>query len=461
MNHSEQLQPSTYHGSGYANASNATEMHDPQLPPSDHATSETSDLSARIDEAHQEVLANQQQFDRALGQKAVATAAEVAHGQIIEQSEPTQEAQEAKLKEELEQARSDISAASPGERKAFGKRLFDDGLPGWLIASVGEDTPSKFAQKLTEKGEDGQYAVANSTLLNVLEWHNMNLEQKRLAAETELIGPMRERFIYRMQTAVDRQWIKPDMFTEEEAQLVRELPVYIDDGIGPDDNFRQRTAGSAEAYADPGKYLALRTTERNMDTTEHTFTHEMVHHMSGDRHQDSTQGSLLRYGLEKLLPRRVSESFGFRTVDLTQKDSRGLSLLNEATTDHFANALISGDIDTVRPFGLRSSYRTGQRLLKTLCTKGLKKINPAVFVRAMLAQESDDIYDDTPQPDVEALQTELAHSFPNVNVIDDVAQMNTYAMTGTISNKEILQTAGKIKRSNRPGYTKEPLPLAS
>lgn len=439
----------------------------------DYTAEATDPLTTAVDAAHAEAQGAIQPHEKILGQAAVKANIELQHA-VVTGSENTAQLEQS-VKDKLEAVREDIRTAHRSERKEFGKALFADGVPPMLVDGVGARQPRKFAAKLAEKDSAGNYVVSDGALLNILEWHNMNVERKRQVLEKEVLTPLRERYIERMDQAVRDGWIEPDMFDESRRELVRSVPIYFDDGIGPDDQFRFNRLGTSRAYAQPSEhpYMALSLHKINRRRFERTFMHEMTHIMTGETQamQNNWQRvGARKYGLNRLsipdarnqAPEKPFMSFGAGWGSRAESssdskdlysDSRGLSLLNEATTEHLADALVTGNFDKVsRGLPGRRSYKAGLRLLQTLTTKGRHPIAPGVFVRAMLAGTLTGSPDgDTSNVDhhLNSLRDELDSAFPHVDVVRMVTDMDSYGMNRSISRAELRAVGRQVVRSDQ------------
>ncbi len=93
-------------------------------------------------------------------------------------------------------------------------------------------------------------------------------------------------------------------------------------------------------------------------------------------HSDEDRNPATTYGVERL--------FEFSTM-MAQS-------LNEATTEHFKNALLGGDIDRVRVLQSQS-YQAERYVLKSVCE--MAGISPRLFVQTMF---EGDIYQSQSEP---------------------------------------------------------------
>jgi hypothetical protein len=166
-------------------------------------------------------------------------------------------------------------------------------------------------------------------------------------------------------------------------------------------------------HATAAKYTdgsaAIRFNLAHTDDRHHTMVHEGLHAITGiDQVKDADENedgrvSLKNYGLHRI--------FGDGKLGLA---------LTEAATEHTADSLVNGNIEVVDPFDSNRQHSSGmyvaeRYLLDTLCTGGLRTVDPRLFVRAMLEDETDKRGSDTRK-----LSVELERAFPGTNVLERI-----------------------------------------
>lgn len=338
---------------------------------------------------------------------------------------------------ELDATRDHLRIQTPGDRRRIGKRMVKDGLPEWLKVSAGLDRPGKIVARLTEKTPDGTYAVEDATLQNILEWHNAQYNRNAERTEKETVSPMRERMITRLQSQVEKGSLPAALLPEETIDIIRNAPVHEDDGAGPDGRFRGGMIGAATAYADVERGSVVMRAIKDKASTEKTLYHELIHTITGVTSKKDS-GRQQGYGLARLW-----------TEEDVYGNNRGLDVLNEAVTEHFAHVLYrDGNIDDIELLRMHGSYNQGLMLLKALCTKGQVPISPQLFVNAMLSGdqlESKGVNNPESRDAISELREALEAAFPGKNVIERIAAFDSFALTGSISLKEVRKFIRSLK----------------
>ncbi len=211
--------------------------------------------------------------------------------------------------------------------------------------------------------------------------------------------------------------------------------------MGLDETF----SGAAEGYAhdlekSPVIVFRFGSEKKTEEGIDKLFTHEMTHIITGHTPHGAWNGYNYKassYGVERLF----------------EETSAAGRSLNEATTEHFAIALMTGDMDTVRVFRKSGSYVPDRYLLNKLCTMGKEKISPRLFVRALFAGGS-------PQPGysykklevgtaVPELQASLERAFPGKKVLEELSNIEEFSLLGGPLSVGGIRKAVKKLRTGR------------
>ena len=320
---------------------------------------------------------------------------------------------------ELQSIRDVLASTGDKDKARIGNVLLGENPPEWLMASFGGPTaqPLDIIKAITAKREDGEPSVSNETLGNLFEWHNHVQGKRQEQFEAEVIGPMRSVFAERLGAAVEKGWLPADTLDDKRRRLIAETPVYIDDGVGFDRIFSS-LGGGAMAYsslgiANPHIVFAERHATKSTPMVEETFTHEMVHIVTG-RSPDET--SIFNFSTD---PNELAGSYGLERLGGEGNIGKGL---NEAMTEHMAQALISGDIEKIRPW--KGAYKAERYVLKALCNRGKIKISPIEFAQAMFAgvieNRSLRSFNDESgeEPAIMKLKALLTEAFPDKDIVE-------------------------------------------
>lgn len=326
----------------------------------------------------------------------------------------------------LKRLRQTYCLADRQNKDSYGEILLSENVPEWLLQPFGGKnvTPSGLIDAIVGahsiNGTDS-HDVANDSVLNLLQWHNHVQGEKQKAYEVAVTAPMRERFLERIQKAENNGWLKPGTVSPERIDLIKNVPVYLDDGMGLDKHFQSLT--NATAYAQkaednerPFIVLSLEAVKQPFEKREKVFTHEMVHILAGLTPQPFSP----EVGLDEMQAQlEHSGEYGLHRVFGNNKVGNGVE---EAVTEHFARALISGNIDKLQPLG--GAYREYRYLLRSLCKRGVTPIDPRLFVQAMFADTphaQPGVSDSEPE-DVSALRLALTKAFPGRNISQEMTR---------------------------------------
>lgn len=349
----------------------------------------------------------------------------------------------------LGHARDVIFTIPDGADQKLSRTLVRDGMPVWLQRAVNAD---KSKNTLLDAA-----AAPDATFANVLQWHNANQVKKNNTFERETVAPMRERYLKRLDDAVAKGWISADLVSENIRERIAGVPVGIADGVGFDETLNPSAPTTAYSHNNHDGTASYVRHTHDKPMSEATFTHEMTHEITGHSADQPSFKNLFGAETEPQTHRTPAgplSGFGLHRLrnreSTLEEYSRGLGLLTEATTEHFTQALLKGDIDTVRPLS-GGAYKSGLLLLKTLCEDGAVPISPRHFVNAMLAcnREQPSEYDAAKARAVIAsLKDALKQAFPGVDAIQEVANMNSFGITGSISLKEIQAVRKKLRQGS-------------
>lgn len=366
---------------------------------------------------------------------ALKSSAEVINGnQDHEQPNPYHAFQ-------LNKVRETYYFANEKAKKMYGEVLLSENIPEWLLQPFGGKDVSPTAlidsfnkQVVNERTQESKPVVSDESLTNLLQWHNHVQGEKQKVFEAQTIAPMRERMIGRMQQAEAEGWIKSGTLSAERIELINRATVYIDDKMGLDDKFHG-FMGMAHAYAkgktewgDAQIVMSDPTvTKFSLAKLEKVFTHEMVHVLTGQTpHLQSYDD---RRSIEEQQADR-NDKGGYGMSRLVGENEAGTGL-NEAVTEHFARALISGNIDKLQPLG--GSYNGQRYLLRALCRRGKQSIDPRIFVQAMFADTPNSDRTITAAEPVELtdLRTALSDAYPTRNIPEEIKhQLSVASMAG-------------------------------
>lgn len=387
-----------------------------------------------------------------LGHAVVATSLDTARSAVMETpiwmwaGRPPEKL----LKANLDEVRENFLDTDSSQKKRAVKSIFKaEDMPKWLVDGLGGDaiTPEERFDRISAVDEQGNNIVSDETLTNFLEWHAYRTEQKQIAFEKEVVAPLRQKYVERFQAAIDAGWLPADTLDESRMKRIMETPVYFDDDFGLDRLFGG-FFGHAAAYANsetdkPEIVLRYGTDKNSLKKIDSTFTHEMTHIITGATpHRDRPTGweeakATPTYGLSRIL----------------DKDTHIGSNLNEATTQHFTQALLTGDIDSLHILGKGSIYMANRYFMKRLCTAGKIKISPRLFVRAMFDGESykkssgHEGPSDTPA--VRELRSAIEQAFPNGDAIKTLTETEQeYPITGgSLTLTGIRKVVKRLKRA--------------
>lgn len=386
-----------------------------------------------------------------LGHVAVE-AGELATASAIAQAGDQLPRQET-LGREMDKARADIEAAGPIAKKKFASHLVEDGIPTWLMDADAKKNPIEFVEKLYAKDERGEPVVPDETVLNILQWHNMNQQEREESLERTVFKEMRQRYTGRLEKAVQDGWLAGDVIDQDKLDALQNTPIHIHDGIAPNaGHFDDDTFGTAAALAHTGvPAIALRRADYSKKALEKTFTHEMNHIITGsnERHKhevDFSDWDTKEYVSPYLSPEGAG--YGVHRLHETDDvlDNRGLSLLNEAITEHFAQALQGKNVEKVHL--LTGSYRNERRVLKALCEGGRERISPGLFINAMLegSAKSASGTTETPHKHAARLQEALNTAFPDSSALKLVAGIQDYGLLGGMSSREASSVTKQLRK---------------
>jgi hypothetical protein len=317
--------------------------------------------------------------------------------------------------------------------------------------ATGQDmTPQSRLERFYATGTDGKPLVADETVANFLQWHANKLNMKQIDFERSVVAPLRTEYYNKLQQAVSDGWLSEGTLTEERVRRIFETPVMIDDDSGLDPSFRA-IFGNADAHANSvgAGVITFRhrtnvtdLSKKQQELVRRHFMHEMTHIITGFTHvsshsMNSRDGERGSYGLDRI--------FGYNST-------AGASL-NEAVTEHFARALITGDIDTVMTPRKGITYINDRFLLDRLCNAGSVRVSPRHFVSAMFAGDS---YKDfaagmstDEQVEVTQLRNLLDKAFPGGDVIERLNEVDRATLSpGYLSIGGIVKALRAMKRAS-------------
>lgn len=320
------------------------------------------------------------------------------------------------LHDYLQVVRNNFRDTDPLDKKRVATNIFTvQEMPEWLLGSLGgaEITPEQRFDRITATDENGKDIVSDETLINFLEWHAHRTEQKQIAFEKNVVTPLRLQYVERFKRAIKAGWIPADTLDEKRLSKIMETPVLLDDGFGGDEALGRRWAvASAYARAETSEpMIVFRHGSEKMrpNSFDRLFTHEMTHIITGTVPESvrRTVAETARMGNWGENPDKptygLSRVFGDGHIGVT---------INEAVTEHFAVALIKGDIDSLRIVGRGGTYMNNRYLFRKLCNGGKIKISPRLFVQAMFDGSSYSESGKIQTPAVEELKRVFQEAFP-------------------------------------------------
>lgn len=389
---------------------------------------------------------------RVLGQAAVASHVDLT-GQILAENRPREDTERMMLQRSLVETREYLARLTPKLDRKIITRLFEEFEMSSFIQEItgGQDIkPFDRLALLSAKDNAGNPIIADESLLSFVEWRLAQVAKKQAEFEKS-IAPMRHRYIQRLEDAIKKGWIAGDVLNEQRRDRILNTSVLLDDGLGRDMQFDHYFGGST-AYALPATEnpcIVMRA-DANQDkikATEATFTHEMTHILTGRTHDNSWYMNLgdvaPDYGVERLF----------------KKPSLMASSLNEATTEHFALALLGGDIDHVKVFRSQN-YQAERYVLKSVCA--MAGISPRLFVQAMfeddirVAQQTwsspwEPVRSIQPKEDnrsaIYQLRTALTNAFPNQDVLELLSEMELIPTLSSFNLPQAHKEMRKLKKS--------------
>lgn len=267
---------------------------------------------------------------------------------------------------DIADTRQRLEGLEPAQQRIAAKLLQPKEMPAWLRDSV-EPTGKRFRRgkeildRLTAQNADGEYEVSDETFLNVLEWHNHRQWMKQADFERDTLPVWRGRYENRVNKAISEGWL-PSALRKTMGRLDN-TKVWLDDGWSTTlqgfDGQVDKSYGNQEAFV----RLAPGTSER-------VITHEFNHVLEGRDNQSPEEfPDISEDGLYRLFD-------GFTIVG---------HALNEATVEHLALSLVSGDYHKIldpKKMGSDSSYKVERGLLSVLCEDGYHKVDIRMFFAA-------------------------------------------------------------------------------
>jgi hypothetical protein len=342
---------------------------------------------------------------------------------------------------QLKDLRDTFYFTNEKDKKVYGEVLLSENIPEWLLQSFGgkDVTPNGLIESFSattvdEQTQETKSLVSDESLINLMQWHNHVQGEKQKVFETETIAPMRQRMMERVLQAEADGWLEPGTVTAERLDLINTTLVYIDDKMGIDNHFHG-WMGQAQAYAHgrtignlPQIVMAAPTAAKfSQAKLEKVFTHEMVHVLTGYTPHVQSVDTYKSFTQEEA-DRKDTGEYGMRRL---LGDNDAGTGLNEAVTEHFARALISGNIDKLQPLG--GSYNGQRYLLRALCKRGEQPIDPRLFVQAMFADTpNSDRTITTSEPfELTELRAALSDAYPGRNIPNEMKnQLDVAAMAG-------------------------------
>lgn len=300
----------------------------------------------------------------------------------------------------LQETRDRIESIDPDARFSVGADVIKSKVPQFLLDSLGIDYGFQVFEKLVEKNSDGEYAVKDESLLNVLQWHNHQMGKRRERFMDKEWPSLKESFTHSLKMGVKQGWLPQVVLAPKTGHALESLEVTIDDGMllheeGNDAFVSIYDQGLSKEVFFP-QYTPLVTAY-----------HELSHVISG--RESSGNGESKHTSLYRLFK---------------GKHHAAGKVLDEAVTEHVAHALAEyflenpDDIAKRITNGADSHYNDERRLLNLLCHGGIKPITIRAFADAYFEDSTK-----LRRPAIRRLKRQIAKAFPGHDVLNELGEL--------------------------------------